>query len=170
VTERLPSEQEKRRLEHDAAKVFMRCYEQLTGEPIRHIWHNQPIKPDVSCFLMGERLDIEIAHLYGSEEEAQAILDQGISLNTQHALAEQESIDDINARLLSALNSILKNKSTKHYHSNRVWLVIRNAHPSWDKRQFEQHCASIIVPPDSEFEQIWIVADFSGQSGIVRLA
>ena len=169
MTERLPSEEEKRRLEHDAAKVFMRCYEQSTGETIRHLWHNQPIKPDVSCFLMGERLDLEIAHLYGSEAEAQAILNQGISLNTKHALAEQESIEDVDARLLSALNSILANKATKHYHSERVWLIIRNAHPAWDRSHFERHCSAIVVPKGNEFERIWIVADFSGQSGIVRL-
>ena len=77
------SEQEKIALEHQAARLFMRWYERNTGIRIRHIWHNEPQKPDVSCYLDGARLDLEIAHLYGSEEEAMQILGRNLSDKTR---------------------------------------------------------------------------------------
>jgi len=61
--------QEKIYLEHEAARLFMRFYEKQTGIPMRHIWHNLPRKPDVSCYLNDSKLDLEIAHIYGSEAE-----------------------------------------------------------------------------------------------------
>lgn len=165
----LSSEEEKRLLEHDAAKLFMRCYEKRTGRKIRHIWHNQPRRPDTSCLLEDERLDLEIAHLYGSEEEAPQILKQGITRNTQHKLVQQSSLIDLNERLVEALNSILLKKSEKYYESDRVWLVIRNAHPAWDKSCIEQFLKNVSVPKEHVFEQIWLVADFKGETGIVQL-
>ncbi|MEP0074090.1 MAG: hypothetical protein ABJE79_15465 [Marinomonas sp.] len=123
------SEEEKIALEHDAAKLFMRCYERNTGKPIRHIWHNDPMRPDVSCLFEGERLDIEIAHLYGSEEEAMELLGRDLSEKTKQILAQlkEEPADE---RLLKSLNRILENKSSKCYKTERVWLVIRNTHPA----------------------------------------
>jgi len=164
-----PSVNEKIELEHQAAKIFMRWYERNTGEPIRHLWHNRPIKPDVSCQLEGERLDIEIAHLYGSEQEAMKILGRELSDKTRQELRQLESAADPHQRLLKALNRILSNKSFKHYKTERVWLVVRNAHPAWisdDIKQLQHH---IDVPMNHPFEQIWIVGDFSGKSGIVQL-
>ncbi|AZZ94155.1 MULTISPECIES: hypothetical protein [unclassified Hahella] len=163
-----PGESEKLVLEHDAARLFMRCYERLTGTPIRHIWHNQPIKPDVSCFLNGERLDMEIAHLYGSEKEAMQLLGRDLDRNTLHELQMLEE-SDADGRLLRALNRILANKALKTYKSERVWLVIRNAHPAWraDEIRGLQHC--IQVPDSHPFEQIWMVADMKAESGIVQL-
>ena len=57
-----PSDDEKIRLEHEAAKLFMRWYETNTGKEIRHLWHKQPSRPDVSCTLEGDALDLEITH------------------------------------------------------------------------------------------------------------
>ncbi|MBM6551893.1 hypothetical protein [Marinomonas ostreistagni] len=146
----------------------MRWYEANTGKPIRHIWHNQPIRPDVSCTLEGEKLDLEIAHLYGSEAEAMAILGRDLSAQTHAELhnLEQENHD---ARLLQALNRILANKALKTYQSDRVWLVIRNAHPQWTKEDIKNLVGHISVPEQHPFEKIWIVGDMSGQSGIFRL-
>lgn len=165
---RQPSEHEKIRLEHEAAKLFMRWYETNTGKPIRHIWHNQPIRPDVSCTLEGEKLDLEIAHLYGSEAEAMAILGRDLTPQTQaelHAL----DLENLDARLLQALNRILANKAQKTYHSKRVWLVIRNAHPQWQREDIKKLVGHISVPAQHPFEKIWIVGDMEGKSGIVRL-
>ena len=52
------SSAEKLHLEHEAAKLFMRHYEKETGHEIRHIWHNEPSRPDISCILEGSRLDL----------------------------------------------------------------------------------------------------------------
>lgn len=174
MAEHYTSEQEKILLEHEAARLFMRWYEHDSGKPIRHIWHNQPIKPDVSCQLEGKKLDIEVAHLYGSEQEAMQILGRALSDRTRQELREQElrdreKVSGPHSRLLDALNRILTNKSVKHYQSQRVWLVIRNAHPAWRKDDIMalQHC--IAVPVNHPFEEVWIVGDFLGESGIVQL-
>lgn len=163
------SEQEKIELEHEAARLFMRWYEKNTGEIIRHIWHNQPQKPDVSCFLNGDRLDLEIAHLYGSEEEAMKILGRNLSPQTQQELRALELYSDTHERLLQSLNRILLNKAHKQYKSKRVWLVIRNANPAWDKKEISELQHHISVPDNHPFEQIWMVGDMQGQSGIVQL-
>ncbi len=163
------SEHEKIQLEHEAARLFMRWYEHDTGQHIRHIWHNRPKKPDVTCEFEGGRLDIEVAHLYGSELEAMQILGRELSEKTRQELREQDAVADPHSRLLDALNRILANKALKHYKTRRVWLVIRNAHPAWNTEEIKalQHC--IDVPDNHPFEQIWMVGDFSGESGIVQL-
>lgn len=163
-----PSEEEKIALEHEAARLFMRNWEKLHGVPLRHIWHNKPSKPDVSCFLDGERLDLEIAHLYGNEAEAMAILGRDLSPETHRALAElaQENAD---RRLLTALNRILSAKALKRYHSRRVWLVVRNANPHWSRKDIEELQHHIDVPGGHPFEQIWMVADMKADSGIIQL-
>jgi len=164
------SSAEKLHLEHEAAKLFMRHYEKETGHEIRHIWHNEPSRPDISCILEGSRLDLEIAHLYGSEQEAMKILDRNLSKKTRDELREQACCTDASQRLLNALNRILMNKAQKHYDSKRVWLVIRNAHPSWSASSIRKLQHQINVPFEHPFEQIWMVADFKGESGIVQLS
>lgn len=163
------SSAEKRYLEHQAAKLFMRHYEKNTGHEIRHIWHNKPSRPDVSCELQGSRLDLEVAHLYGSEQEAMEILHRDLTDKTREELREQADCSDTHQRLLNALNRILLNKAQKHYDSKRVWLVIRNAHPAWTADSIRALQHRIHVPFDHPFEQIWMVADFEGSSGIVQL-
>ena len=162
------SSEEKLALEHQAAKIFMRCYEKQAGQEIRHIWHNQPRKPDVSCKLEGEQLDLEIAHLYGSELEAMTILNRKISERTLLEIQHQ-ALEDIDQRLLCALQQILSNKATKYYESERVWLVIRNAHPDWSAAIISDQSNQLVIPDGHPFEQIWIIGDMEGKSGIVRL-
>lgn len=167
VTQGHSSEHEKVRLEHEAAKLFMRWYETNTHKPIRHIWHNQPMRPDVSCVLEGEKLDLEIAHLYGSEAEAMAILGRDLTDQTKREL---HSLDqEVDERLLKALNRILENKAGKRYSSDRTWLVIRNAHPQWTKADIKGLIGHISVPENHPFEKIWMVGDMEGKTGIVRL-
>ncbi len=163
------SSAEKIHLEHQAAKLFMRQYEQDTGRKIRHIWHNKPNRPDVSCELEGERLDLEIAHLYGSEQEAMKILNRKLSNKTRDELRDQACCADVDQRLLNALNRILLNKAQKLYKSKQVWLVIRNAHPAWTAEKITALQHKISIPFQHPFEQIWMVADMHGKSGIVQL-
>lgn len=169
MTEYESSSSEKRHLEHEAAKLFMRHYEKDTGHIIRHIWHNLPNRPDVSCELEGARLDLEIAHLYGSEQEAMKILGRSLSDKTRAELRQQACCSDVHQRLLNALNRILMNKAQKLYDSKRAWLVIRNAHPAWTAEKIMSLQHQINVPFSHPFEQIWMVADFAGESGIVQI-
>ncbi|WP_221793469.1 hypothetical protein [Oceanobacter mangrovi] len=164
------SEEEKRQLEHQAAKLFMRAYEKETGHKIRHLWHNRPRKPDVSCLLEGSKLDIEVAHLYGSEAEAMAILGRHLNADTRRELIEQALEQNTDQRLVNALNRILAQKAGKSYRSQRVWLLIRNAHPAWNARKIQQFINKIQIPERHPFEQIWILGDMHGTSGIQRLA
>ena len=78
--------EEKIQLEHEAARLFMRLYEQRFGVKMRHIWHNEPARPDVSCYYDEQKLDLEIAHLYGSEAEAMHILGRELGTNTHKEL------------------------------------------------------------------------------------
>jgi len=159
---------EKIQLEHDAARLFMRLYEQQYKKPMRHIWHNEPAKPDVSCYLADERLDLEIAHLYGSEVEAMQILGKPLSLQTHQELLALQQVP-AEDRLLEALNRLIEQKGHKSYDSKRVWLVIRNANPLWRSQDLQQNRPRLLLPSQHPFEQIWLVGDLFGLSGIVPL-
>lgn len=163
------SELEKIQLEHEADRLFMRAYEKSQGVEIRHLWHNKPTKPDTSCLLEGDRLDLEIAHLYGSEVEAMTILGRDASEKTLQALRDLDKHSTSHERLIEALNRILESKSTKSYQSSRVWLIIRNMHHEWSASEIVNARNEIQVPSSHNFEQIWIVGDAKGESGIVKL-
>lgn len=169
MSELSESENEKIALEHQAAKLFMHWYEHDSGKQIRHLWHNRPNKPDVSCRLEGQRLDLEIAHLYGSEQEAMEILGRELTEATRQELRALNQASEPSKRLLTALNRILFNKSLKRYKTKQVWLIIRNAHPSWSKTQITALHHYIDIPAIHPFEQIWIVGDWAGKTGIVKL-
>lgn len=170
------SDSEKRKLEREAAKLFMRNYEKQFGIPARHIWHNEPAKPDISCYLNDEPLDLEIAHLYASEHEAR--LASGNSLSPlspdrykgdEHLwlyLSELASFDS-DEKLQTALTRILTNKAHKSYQSERVWLVIRNASPLWQQEDFVALLP--IVLPSHHFEQIWLLSDLLGHEPLIQL-
>lgn len=162
------SSDEKLELEHQAARVFMRLYKQKFGIKMQHIWHNQPAKPDVSCYLEQQRLDLEIAHLYGSEAEAMKILGRELKGGTLDALQSLSQFP-VAERLLQALDKLISNKAQKSYDSEKVWLVIRNAHPDWHAEELEQTPHLLQIPPRHPFEQIWLVADMTGQAGLLPL-
>ena len=159
---------EKIELEHQAARIFMRLYQHKFGVKMQHIWHNQPAKPDVSCYLEQQRLDLEIAHLYGSEAEAMKILGRELKGATLDAL-QSLSHFPVAERLLAALDKLISNKAQKSYDSDKVWLVIRNAHPDWHAQELEQAPHLLQIPAQHPFEQIWLVADMTGQAGLVPL-
>jgi len=159
---------EKLRLEHEAARLFMRLYQRQFGRQMRHIWHNEPAKPDVSCYLEGERLDLEIAHLYGSEAEAMAILQRPLGEGTLSALLELQHSEP-GERMMAALLRIIQQKATKYYLSQRVWLVIRNTHPRWHGEDLPLHLKKLSWPASLPFEQIWLVPDFRGELPVMQL-
>lgn len=175
------SESIKRQLERDAAKQFLRLYEQVHHTPMRNIWHNEPAKPDISCHLEGAPLDLEIAHLYASSSEAkiltQEILEQihtgptnqdnkqASNTNTKERELYNHLTDlaemDSQHRLPSALGRLLSSKAKKQYDSTRVWLVIRNASPLWKVEDFKRFIPYFSIP-QHPFEQIWLLPEFDG--------
>ena len=166
------SDTEKRRLEHQAARVFLRCYEAEFGVPMRHIWHNEPAKPDTSCYCQNERLDLEIAHLYANESEAQLACGHAIENPLWRYLSDLSGLD-LQQRLNTALTHLLRKKATRHYHSQRVWLVIRNASPLWQRGDILEVVGQLqqqgLAHQMTHFEQVWIVPDFEGQEALVRV-
>lgn len=164
----MSQQDEKIRLEHEAARIFMRLYQQRFGEKMQHIWHNQPAKPDVSCYLNQTRLDLEIAHLYGSEVEAMAILGRVLTPQTHEELQQLMQLP-ADVRMMTALHRIIRQKADKTYDSQRVWLVIRNANPLWNCWDIARVHADLEIPQHHPFEQIWMIGDWTGQSGILPL-
>jgi len=162
------SEKEKIALEHQAAKLFMRLYESQFNIEIRHIWHNAPAKPDVSCYLNGQQLDLEIAHLYSSESEAMAVLGRPLSLNMQRELALMAQTPD-DEHLTTALSRLLSQKYKKKYTSERVWLVIRNASSLWHRPELELALHQLQTPKNQPFEQVWLVCDYFGKEGLCQI-
>lgn len=186
------SESTKRQLERDAAKHFLRLYEQMYHTPMRDIWHNEPSQPDISCHLNGQPLDLEIAHLYASTSEAKILSRETIKqvqsldapkLSLDKELRDKElsnkDLELINylseliemnpqQRLVTALTRILNSKSQKSYDSSRVWLVIRNASPLWQAQDFEQ-CRQHFSIPQNPFEQIWLLPEFDGSQQPIQL-
>lgn len=164
----MKSTEEKIKLEHDAARLFMRLYEHNFGIKMRHIWHNEPARPDVSCYYDEQKLDLEIAHLYGSEAEAMLLLGRSLSDNTLKELRALLSVP-AEQRMLMALNRIVCNKAEKRYDTERVWLVIRNANPLWRRDEIQQYRQQLLIPVQHPFEQIWVIGDMTGESGIMPL-
>ncbi|ASP39639.1 hypothetical protein CHH28_13575 [Bacterioplanes sanyensis] len=161
------SEVEKRKLEHDAAKLFMRRYELQFGQPMRHIWHNDPAKPDVSCFLQGQQLDLEIAHLYAHQDEAKWVSGRRADDPLWRYLHELITLSE-QQQPVHALQRLLSSKAGKHYDSDRVWLVIRNASPVWQRSQLLQATQQLSVH-GGEFEQIWLLPDLLGQEDLIAI-
>ncbi len=161
--------QEKLELEQQAAELFAAIYPDNQGE-CRFLHHNLPPKPDATLLINNKPQDIEIAHLYGSEEEAQLILGKDLDTATRDALRAQSIHTHTDDRLINALNRILASKAEKHYHSVQPWLVIRNMHPAWNKQAIEQYCHRIDVVYPNPFEKIWLIADRNGKSGLVQLS
>ncbi|OOV88096.1 hypothetical protein [Oceanospirillum linum] len=162
------SDLEKRLLERDAARLFMRRYEQDFNEPMRHIWHNEPAKPDISCYFQGKPLDLEIAHLYATSEEAKHVRDRDNTDLLWHYLAELASVNPCD-RLETALLSLLHSKAQKHYDSDRVWLVIRNVSPLWTRSEL-LNVAMSFDETNYPFEQIWLLPDFDGELPLIQIA
>lgn len=163
------SQTEKLILERQAAELFARCYETEFKEAVKFISHNVPQKPDVTCRIGNKLIDIEIAHLYGSQAEAQQILGKWLDEKTQGELSALDTETNTDDRLVRALNRILTNKGVKHYDSQFVWLVIRNANPQWERKNIIDNLTRITIPDQHPFKQIWLIGDFSGQTGLVPL-
>jgi hypothetical protein len=164
-----PPVDEKLLLEQQATQVFIRWYAQAFSASFTFVAHNLPAKPDVSCLLNGHTLDLEIAHLYGTEQEAMSILGKSLNQHTRDELNKLRQTTSTQDRLVAALNRILENKSHKSYDSNRVWLVIRNVHPGWEARQLRMMQNLLIIPDRHPFEQIWLIGDIDATSGAVCL-
>jgi len=127
-----------------------------------------PPDPDCYCLLNGERIGVEVAHLYGSQRDARKRLGKE---RAEEQTKEEGSADSgvpLNVRILPELNRIIADKAKKCY-GGKTWLLIRNAFPPWTRDDFEQYISEISIPEDHSFNEIWLLCDRDGSSGILRL-
>jgi len=160
---------EKENLEIAAAEIFCNCYQKDTGTSAEFLRLNSPPLPDTTCKIGNTKIDLEIAHLYGSDVDAQRLLGRKRRVPFTEETLKQQRLIPLNLRIPSELNYILKSKSKKTYESKIVWLVIRNGFPLWTKKDFENYMSEIILPKKHPFEKIWLICDSRGYSGILEI-
>jgi len=159
---------EKRRLEVWAIIHFIRIMRKKYKRWLILKEFSNPPNPDFYCNLDGEKIGIEIAHLYGSERNSRLLLgrEQKNEQNIQSRITH--SVVPLNCRIPYDLNRILLQKAN-HRYGGKTWLVIRNAFPIWHKDDFEQYIHQINIPHKHSFDEIWLICDRKGSSGILRL-
>lgn len=163
---------EKEYLEVTAANTFCKAYSGLYQVQAAFDHLNMPRKPDVTVCIDGEPQDLEIAHLYSNEEEAKqlkSLVDPTLSNDVLLSARSMVPLTPLQSNLLDALSDLLNKKSTKYYRSQRPWLVIRNASPKWQRRDFEVALAKLKVPKIHPFHEIWLIPDLVGKQGLIRL-
>ncbi|MFC3152596.1 hypothetical protein ACFOEK_16285 [Litoribrevibacter euphylliae] len=163
---------EKEYLEVTAAHTFCKAYSGMYRVPASFEHLNMPRKPDVTVSIDGEEQDLEIAHLYSNEEEAKqlkSLVDPSLPDNTLLSIRSMVPLTPLQSNLLDALSDLLNKKSTKYYRSQNPWLVIRNASPKWQRRDFEVAISKLKVPKIHPFHEIWLIPDLVGKQGLIRL-
>lgn len=163
---------EKEYLEVTAANTFCKAYSGMYQVQAAFDHLNMPRKPDVTVCIDGTPQDLEIAHLYSNEEEAKqlkTLFHQPLASDVLLSARSSIPLSPLKADLLEALTELLTKKSTKSYTSLEPWLVIRNASPKWQRRDFELALSSLNVPKIHPFHQIWLIPDLTAKQGIIRL-
>lgn len=162
-------ELEDRKIEKGAFDIFSKHYQNETGSKLKLVDQPKPPKPDLECLLDGTSIDIEVGHVFGTDVDAQRIMDRP----RREPFEEKELLENrlipLGHKFISQLNTIISRKSKKHYESSRVWLLIRIAHPIWNREDILNYQDKILIPEETCFEQIWIVCDPRVYTGIMKL-
>ena len=160
---------EKRRLELYAAIYFIAAYRRHTAEWMTLIDIAEPPEPDFVIRRRGTSLGLEIAHLFGSERDARALLARPQEAELDHEARIQHAMVPLSDRLPADLGRILAQKATKMY-ARPTLLMVRNAYPLWGRQGFLDVFDRIPIPKSHPFEEIWLLCDDTGRSGLLRLA
>ena len=126
-----------------------------------------PPYPDIICEIDGREIGIEVAHLYGSQRDARQTFDRSRPIENTMEHRVKHSMVPLNARIPNDLNNILHSKAQKNY-PGTTWLLIRNAYPLWEMKDFETHIDQVIIPKCHHFENIWLLCDQKGLSGAIN--
>lgn len=138
----------------------------------------KPPEPDALCFLDGQPLHVEVAHIYGTQSDVKQLLGRrgkAAPTQAQRMLSARVPLggcagtDGRLLRLLTPLNDRLSDKATKKYQTSRVWLLVRSASPLWTKADFVENKACIAVPAQHPFEKIWLLCGPRTFSGLLQL-
>lgn len=159
---------EKKQLEIYAVKYFLEALDNAHNRKLIFLNLADPPDPDVYCLLGDDKIGIEVAHLFGGERDARRLLGRGRPDENTKEQRIAHALVPLNGRVISNLNSILEEKAQKRYGS-KTWLIIRNAHPLWNREDFDRYKSDILIPQNHSFEEIWLLCDRDGSSGILRL-
>jgi len=147
-------------------KAYMREEKGINIEDTRR---GNPPEPDFICLLNGEELGIECTTTFRDDVEAREILGRDRHDDRDEDFRRQRRQSPLNVDIPAFLNGVIKDKSSKKYSINRVWLVIHSGARNWRKENFKHYEREIFIPQDHPFEGIWLICDPRGDTGIIQL-
>jgi len=141
---------EKWLLEESAARALVATLNAHLGTAYEVVAHGD--RPDIVIEdrQSGEKIGVEVTHLFYDQEEARMML--GRSQQLAHS---PEYIDEYIRRL----NALLRQKAVKakgYCHDFPLALLIRVASPVFHTHDFRAYVGKIVVPP-SDFLYIWLL-------------
>lgn len=140
---------EKKRLEREAVDLFISLYNQTADNRLRLLYQQE--KPDaVLMDVRGNKLGLEITHLFYSEQEARQLFQR-----EHRSIICVESIDT----LIESLNQLVLRKEAKSagYSSDYpLALLIRNLSSSFGWSDFNQTWDKIVTPT-AAFTEVWLL-------------
>lgn len=148
----MPSQgNEKQLLENAACQCFLETHNRLHQTHFELLEHAD--KPDflVRDSQSGEKIGIEVTHLYFDGREAQMLL--GRRPNESHGVMTlDQSIPQLNELLYEKARS-----AVQYDFRGRLFLLVRVASPIFDKNDFEMYQDDISSPSPNCFDQIWLL-------------
>lgn len=161
----------KDKLEYHAVLNFIVEYNRTHKRKLHFTRQCKPRMPDVLCRLNKKEIGIEVAHTYGTGEEAAMLLGNRDMKDFSDKVHRARRLTPLDVRALGSLNEILAKKATRTYDFLPTWLLVRNAFVLWSLKDYRKHQEEILIPDGHPFEQIWFFVDAPsvGPKGIMRL-
>ncbi len=147
----MPQMDERQQLELAASTYFLQSYNARHRTNFQIVEHKD--RPDflVQDAQTGEKMGIEVMHLYFDAKEAQMVL--GRRSNELHGVMTiSELIAKLNADLAEKIA-----RAAKYNFDGRTLLVIRVASPIFDRADFDMFEDEITVPTLNTFDEIWLL-------------
>lgn len=122
----------------------------------------EPPEPDCLCILDGQKLYVEVTHLYRSDNEARQLLGRK-SDRAEKLYTSSLPIDTV---LIYRINKIICKKSSKNYQKRQsrcIWLLIRSAFPLWRCNDFKKVTSQFIFPETNQFDEIFLLCHQSNE-------
>ena len=162
---------QKDNLEYYAVINFISEYNQTHKRHLHFVSQSKPPKPDSICLHNNKEIGIEVAHTYGSREEAAIRLGNRNSGDFPNELHLKRRIIPVDIRALNSLNAIMSKKATRTYNVSPTWLLIRNGFPLWSLSDYQKCKKEIFIPKETPFHQIWLLCDENSVKprGIMRI-
>ncbi|HYA43244.1 MAG TPA: hypothetical protein VEF34_18220 [Syntrophobacteraceae bacterium] len=162
---------QKHNLEYHAVLSFIAEYNRTRKRHIHFICQCEPPMPDTLCRLGDKQIGVEVAHTYGTGEEAATRLGNLDMKDFPDKVHRGRRIIPISIRALRSLNDILAKKANAKYQFSPTWLLVRNGFFHFSLTDYCKSKGEILVPHGHPFEKIWLLCDERsiGPKGMMRL-